>query len=232
MFDGTLLLGPVLFQDFEVPDKITFGGEQRLAIHRLPGGARIIDALGRDDGEITWSGIFSGEDAGLRARLVDTLRAGGGVLPLTWDAFFYSVVIARFEADFTRENWIPYKISCTVLRDEAATAIDTVLSLADSAVADLAAAAGFTLPVDLTATTAALAVSGATTAGTASYAAARSSLTATGATLNASVSQGEAILLAASDPGVAADAAGSLAQLANARCYVQRAATNLANASS
>jgi hypothetical protein len=85
-----LLFGPVLFQDFELPASITWGGAHSLAIHRLPGGARIIDAMGRDDADITWSGIFSGEDASFRARALDLMRAEGSVWPLTWDSFFYS----------------------------------------------------------------------------------------------------------------------------------------------
>src|ERR1700759_4325505 len=95
-----LLLGSVTFQDFELPPRIVFGGAQRLAIHRLPGGARVIDAMGRDDGEISWSGAFSGADAADRARQLDLVRAQGAVLPLAWDAFAYLVVIARFAADY------------------------------------------------------------------------------------------------------------------------------------
>ena len=36
-----LLLGPVLFQDFELPERISWGGKQRLTVHRLPGGTRV-----------------------------------------------------------------------------------------------------------------------------------------------------------------------------------------------
>ena len=97
MQDGTLLLGPILLQDFEVPDSIRWGGAQRLVIHRLPGGARVIDALGRDDAEIAWSGVCSPGRTPPPARACSTrMRAGGGVWPLTWEAFFYSVVIASF----------------------------------------------------------------------------------------------------------------------------------------
>src|SRR3954469_21838480 len=104
MSDGTLLLGPILFQDFEMPERVRWGGAQRLSVHRLPGGARVIDALGRDDFDIAWSGVFSGDDATLRARGLDLMRAEGGVWPLTWNWFFYSVVIAVFQADYTRRN--------------------------------------------------------------------------------------------------------------------------------
>jgi hypothetical protein len=236
MQDGTLLLGPVLFQDFEVPERITWGGDQRVAVHRLPGGTRIVDILGRDDAEIAWSGIFSGEDAAVRARLLDTLRAAGGVWPLTWDAFFYSVVITRFVADYTRENWIPYRIACTVLRDEAEAVIDAVVSLGADALSDFAAGAGFavTSPIaaSLSAASAAIGVIGAATAGTAAYAAATTAVGAASTQLDGAVTQAEATLTAATDPGVAADSAGTLAALTNARGYVRRTAVNLANASS
>lgn len=136
-----LLLGPILFQDFELPDSIIWGGAQQLTIHRLPGGTRIIDAMGRDDADITWSGIFSGPDATARARALDLMRCDGAPWPLTWDSFFYSVIIHRFEADYRRVNWIPYKIACCVLRDEAAALLEIPLSLAASAAQDLATAA-------------------------------------------------------------------------------------------
>lgn len=142
----TLLLGPILFQDFELPGSITWGGAQSLTIHRLPGGTRVIDAMGRDDADITWSGIFSGPNAAVRARELDLMRGDGSLWPLTWDSFFYSVVIARFEADHRRGNWVPYRITCTVLQDEAAAVLQIPLSLAATVAQDLASAAALAPP--------------------------------------------------------------------------------------
>jgi hypothetical protein len=138
-----LLLGPIQFTAFELPAAITWGGAQSLIVHRLPGGDRIIDAMGRDDAPITWSGIFTGPDATLRAHALDLMRAEGAVWPLTWQDFFYSVVISRFEADYRRPNWIPYRITCTVLRDEASALVETALSPAQSVANDLATAATY-----------------------------------------------------------------------------------------
>ena len=104
MTDVALLLGPIVFQDFEVPSGINFGGRQRLALHRLPSGSRVIDALGRDDAQISFSGIFAGSDAILRARSLDELRVAGIPLPLTWDVLFYTVLISDFCADY-RSSW-------------------------------------------------------------------------------------------------------------------------------
>lgn len=111
------VLGPVAFSGFEVPERITLGGRQRLAVHTLPGGARIVDAMGPDDGELAWSGTFSGAGASERVRLLDRLRRAGLALPLAWDGWRFTVIISEFEADSANPWWVPYRISCTVLSE-------------------------------------------------------------------------------------------------------------------
>ena len=245
MSDIALLLGPIVFQDFEIPAGITFGGTQRLAIHQLPGGTRVIDALGRDDANLTFVGIFTGSDATLRARAVDELRSLGLPLPLTWDVFFYSVIIDSFQADYLNSHWIPYRISCTVIRDEASALIETALSLAASTLADVssAIASAAVAGVDLTDTQSAITASGATTSGTASFAAAQSSLTGAQSSLTASLTASEQSLTGTdlinasnANDGItrlsqATVSAGELSQIAQARSYLGRAALNLVHAS-
>lgn len=247
MSDITLLLGPVAFQEFELPSNIGFGGEQRLAIHRLPGGPRIIDALGRDDSEITFSGIFSGPDATLRARMLDTLRAEGMPLPLTWDVFFYTVILRCFEADYRAGWWIPYRITCTVLRDEGGALIDAGISLATSVISDIGQAAVQAISggIDLSGAQAALNAPNASMRGTLGFKSAQASLSAAQASINAGVNTGETGLTSAAtvltDADTAQDGivalngatenARQLALLTNARGYLGRAAVNLANAS-
>ena len=111
------VLGPVAFTGFEVPERITLGGKQRLAVHTLPGGARVVDAMGPDDGELAWSGTFSGADAAERVRQLDRLRRAGLALPLAWDGWRFAVIISEFEADCANPFWVPYRISCTVLSE-------------------------------------------------------------------------------------------------------------------
>ncbi len=111
------VLGPVAFAGFEVPERITLGGRQRLAVHTLPGGARIVDAMGPDDGELAWSGTFSGAAAAERVRQLDRLRRAGLALPLAWDGWRFTVIISEFEADSANPWWVPYRISCTVLSE-------------------------------------------------------------------------------------------------------------------
>jgi hypothetical protein len=246
MDDITLILGPVAFQDFEATAGIRFGGEQHLAVHKLPGGGRVIDVLGRDDAEIVLSGTFSGEDATLRARSLDELRVLGGVLPLTWDVYFYSVVIRDFAVDYRNPYWVPYRLCCTVLRDEAGAVIDTALSLGSSLLADVGAAIGQGLAgLDLSSTQASIAVPGVTTLGTPAYNGAVTALgsaqTQIGTGLSAAGSDlngASALIGSTSDPVVGAGAlqsatmaAGRLGNLASARGYIGRAAVNIAGAS-
>jgi hypothetical protein len=226
----TLLLGPVQFEAFELPGQIRFGGSQRLAVHQLPGGARVIDAMGRDDAEIVWRGAFSGADAVERARLLDLLRVAGNPLSLTWDGFCYTVLIARFEADYARPNWIPYSIACIVLRDETAALIEVVASLAAAGLADLDAADAFGCGVDLSAATATLAAAGATTLGTAAYISAVTALGNASTSVDSELSSAETAIGSAVDVPSAAAATQQLAAVVAARGYIDRTAANLANA--
>ena len=220
-----LLLGPVAFEGFELPPQISFGGRQRLVVHTLPGGVRVIDAMGRDDADISWSGAFAGADAADRARLLDLLRAEGGTLSLAWDAFCYLVVIDTFEAEYQHVNWIPYRIACKVIADQTQPPINAIASLATSLVSDLTAAAS---GVDVTAALAA--VSGALSPGSAAFAAAVASVTSVQAQITGGIASAGASLMVAPDPGTAATAAGSLATLADANGYVGRALVNLDDA--
>ena len=225
MSDFSLTLGPVAFAGFELPSSITVGGRQRLAIHRLPGGIRIIDALGPDPADINFSGIFTGPDAADRARLLDALRFTGATLPLAWDAFIYTVIVENFEADYRSPWWIPYRLSCTVLRDEAASLTAAVVAFAPAISSDLLAAGS--LAATATAITSA---PGATTIGTAANAAAQTSLTTTLASIDSQITTATANLNSTSLSANVA-AAGLLAQLSAARAYTARAARNLSSAS-
>jgi len=112
-----LTLGPLLFSDFEVPDSSNFGGEQMLVVRKLVGGDRVIDAMGRDDDDIRWSGRFRGDQAETRAALADSLRVDGQPITSAWSSRRYLVVVRDFKAQFQQPFEIPYSIVCTVLQD-------------------------------------------------------------------------------------------------------------------
>ncbi len=245
MSDVALLLGPIIFQDFEIPSGINFGGRQRLAVFRLPGGSQVIDALGRDDAQISFSGIFTGPEATLRARSLDELRVAGIALPLTWDVLFYTVVVSEFWADYCNSCWIPYRVICTVVQDEASVILQPAASLGAAALADANAAAGYAsgAGVDLSFLQVALSEPGATTRGTTTYTAAQSRVTDARSSIGTSIAAANATLTntALMDAGsaeagaanliAATDATGQLSSLMSADASIRRTATGLANAS-
>lgn len=119
MAKTTLQLGDFVFAAYEIPESINFGGAQKLVAHKLPGGKRVVQSMGRDDAPLAWSGLFTGQNATARAKYLDYLRAAGKPLTLTWSSFKYSVVIEDFNAKYEREWQIPYSISCMVVADLA-----------------------------------------------------------------------------------------------------------------
>lgn len=228
-----------------MPARINFGGTQRLAIHYLSDGTKVIDALGRDDADISFSGSFSGPDATLRARVLDEMRVSGEIYPLCWDVFLYSVVIRRFEADYRTGWWIPYRMTCAVLRDEASALIEAIASAAESVLGDVASAEVYTATagVDVSGTSALLDQPNATTLGTSAYSAATVALAQTNSSLDnatgaASVALSGATVVTAGGPipaipilNAAVSTAGQLSAAVTARSYFGRAARNLANVS-
>ena len=141
---ASLMLGPVVFTSFEVPDRISFGGHQRLIVHAMPGGGRVVDAMGPDEAPIRWSGVFSGQAAAERVRMMERLRRSGVPLLLVWDAWRYLVIVQDFEAEVTNIAWIPYRITLCVLpqlgsavRDWLDAAVAPALALTGLGVAAL-----------------------------------------------------------------------------------------------
>ncbi|MDY3551400.1 hypothetical protein R5W24_000476 [Gemmata sp. JC717] len=151
-----LSLGGVVFSGFEIPESIPFGGDQRLAVHKLPGGARVIDSLGPDDADIRWSGRFRGPGSEPRGMLLDYMRRQGRKVLLAWGLHRYQVVVRQFEANYQNPFEIPYSITCTVVLDESQAVARAAAGLAEALVSDLAAATGLTALVGQEAVTAAV----------------------------------------------------------------------------
>ncbi|NOV25887.1 hypothetical protein E5S69_20505 [Cupriavidus necator] len=135
MADLALYLGEMQFDGTEIPQQIAIGGEQRLVTHDLIGGLRAVDAMGGFCLPIEWSGWLRGQDAMQRARYLDTMRAQGKPLALTWSEFIYAVVIRTFRADFQRFYQMPYSIVLEVVEDLgqpdrslSAASIDSLIS--------------------------------------------------------------------------------------------------------
>jgi hypothetical protein len=133
---SALILGPVVFQGFEIPERLTLGGEQSLVIHRLPGGARVVDAMGADDTDISWSGLLTGPDALERARVLDSLRITGAALLLAGAPVIRTVLIASLELHHIGPWWVEYRIRCTPLSPSLDELVLDVVASALAVVSD------------------------------------------------------------------------------------------------
>lgn len=146
-----LTLGGIVFQGFEIPDTIRIGGEQALVVHKLPGGARTIDAMGADDADIPWSGRFRGREAESRARLLESYRKSGRVVALRWSTYRYKVIVQSFRADYQQPFEIPYNVNCTVVSDESAPILTGLPGLDELIGSDLGRALGLSDSLGVTA---------------------------------------------------------------------------------
>lgn len=145
MTDGVVSLGGYVFQDFEIPEEISFGGKQSIKVHDMVGGQRFVDAMGPCPGMISWKGRFRGPSAILNAQAINAIRISGAAVPLMWLGIYYSVVIEEFEARTEKFYEVPYTIKLTVVDDPIQDAIGGLTSSLDSLVGgDLSAASSIT----------------------------------------------------------------------------------------
>jgi hypothetical protein len=114
--NSVITIGNLELDGFEIPEALRFGGRQRLAIHTLAGGKRVVERLGPDDDEVQFRGTFSGPNAEGRVRAFEELRISGEIVWLTWASFRRQVIVKRFAVDYANPSWIHYEISCVTAR--------------------------------------------------------------------------------------------------------------------
>lgn len=121
-----LILGGIVFETFEYapPTRMPFGGQQAMVVHKLPGGSRVVDTLGPDEDDITWSGFFHSNNALAKCQALDAMRASGRVVSLTFAGMFRSVLVKSFKPAIRRfPHWVEYSITCLVTINPALGAL-------------------------------------------------------------------------------------------------------------
>lgn len=113
-----LLLGDFEFMEFEVPEQVAIHGRQKTVQHQLIGGRRVIDVLGTEYEPLTWSGIFTGAQAGARVGALERMRDAGHPVLLTLDDYRFTVVITAFRPVYELIWRRPYSIEVAVVRNE------------------------------------------------------------------------------------------------------------------
>lgn len=235
----TVTIGSITLGAFEVPEAISTTTTQVLAVHRLVGGARVINAMGPDYEPIRLSGIWTGASAMQRCRAMDALREAAQPVPLTWGVRLYTVMIRSHRAEDRRnQTWIPYSIECEVLptapnpQPTAITAKAGILGDLQSAAQSAAGAVSSVLqPISglISTAQAALNVVGPLLPGRTLGAAAGLLATANGA-VTTGLSAADATFAATSQTNLGGllNSSGDLAVMAQAQGFVQRAAANVA----
>lgn len=143
MSDTTITLGGFQFRDMEIPEKINFGGEHKLVVHELVGGERIIDAMGRNDTNIEWTGLIQGPDAIDRALQLESFRTSGQTITLSWFNLSYDVVVEKFIAHTEKFYQVIYEIGCkTVVSGNDPFGLSSLLGFDQSIANDLSIANG------------------------------------------------------------------------------------------
>ena len=104
-----------------------------MAVHRLVGGGRVVDAMGADDADVEWGGILTGPDAPERLRVLEALRRGGEAVGLAWSGYRYTVVVRTLRAWVMGPCWVPYRITCAVLAEGDAGGAETLPEVASLA---------------------------------------------------------------------------------------------------
>lgn len=246
---ASVTLGSVVLTGWEVPEKMPFGGAQKLIVHKFPGGGRVVDALGRDDRDVSWSGYLRSDltgDAMARAQQLDAIRLAGKAVSLVWGGTQQQVVVSQFLCDYTMSgHLLPYSITCVVVTVGPSTSTPTLLS---SVATDISSALG--LPSLAPAVTsaastaqAALPVGAALTGGSPAFVALSSAVgsasSAASAASTAADTQLAGVAAAGTSAGtafgglgnlsVASAAADAQAAASQATAYLGRAVKNLAD---
>lgn len=111
MATDVLMLGGFIFEGFAAPEKLPGGGRQHIIAHRMPGGDRVVDAMGPDDRNRDFTGTFWADDALGQALTLDAMRRSGTPLPYSNGIEARTVVIEEFDFVVRSATCIEYAIS-------------------------------------------------------------------------------------------------------------------------
>ena len=136
-----LTLGPFVFDDFSVPERMPFGGRQKMTVHKMPGGSRVIDCMGPDDIDRLWNGTLWGDNALSDAFTLDALRRSGEQLPYSNGIESRTVVILEFLPLVRKFTCVEYSIILTTV-DNSGGGFGGFGALDEALGVDLSAAAG------------------------------------------------------------------------------------------
>ncbi|KEO82100.1 LysM peptidoglycan-binding domain-containing protein [Tumebacillus flagellatus] len=106
-----LRIGNFIFEQDDLPDEITMGGDQMLSVILFPGGFKEVQSFGVQDRNPAWSGVLNYEDALQKAQALEAMYRTGGVFEFKLeDQPSRLVVIKKFNWLYRSRLEVPYDI--------------------------------------------------------------------------------------------------------------------------
>lgn len=158
-FATRLIVGDVEFVGLEVPESATPGaGKQQTVVHKLVGGKRIVDVLGVDYDNLSWSGWFLGATAGERVSALETMRDTGVAVNFSLDDYNFSVVVSSFTPRYEFKYRRSYSIELLVIeRLDAPVRVNALSGALDALInSDVGQSLGLASIINVSAVTSAI----------------------------------------------------------------------------
>ena len=111
-----ITIGGITLTGAQAPSEFTIGGQQQVVIHKLPGGDRIINAIGNDPNRLTLAGTFFGPNTTTSYQGLASLRQAGTTKTLSIMGQSLLVVIVGFRYTLQQRGAVvPYSIEVEVV---------------------------------------------------------------------------------------------------------------------
>lgn len=132
--DTLFILGGFVFtpSSFAIPERVNGGGKQKTIVHKLIGGIRVIDCMGFDPDDITFSGRFRGATAAIQAKLLETISRSGKPVTFSYYLQIYTAIVADVQWEYERYYEVTFKVRLEIISDQTAALLSGALSTLDS----------------------------------------------------------------------------------------------------
>jgi hypothetical protein len=136
-----VMLGSFAFQNFEVPETLDAVEGNASVLHKMPGGTRVLDDLGDDPDDISFSGKLLGDFVGQRKQQLAALK--GQVVTLTWRQESRTVWVQKLDFSY---NGTGTDFTCHLIVLQT-NVVKPPLTLASALTTSLSTATGINIPL-------------------------------------------------------------------------------------
>jgi hypothetical protein len=113
----TLTIGGVAFLSEEHPSELEFPLAQVLAVHVNVGGSRVLQELGPNPEDVTWTGLLFAGNVSDRLAALKAMQVAAQPVTLSYLDQSYSVLIRKFTPKYLHRYRAQYSITVSVVAD-------------------------------------------------------------------------------------------------------------------